>query len=259
MRRALNDDEIDRLIRASGKRTVVYFLAAYTGLRRAEIQQLTWGDIHLDVPKPFVEVRASTTKNKKSAVLPLVPALAEMLARHKEKEGRTEGRVFRVGVPTAKTLRSDLAAVGIQAEDELGRRVDFHALRHTFGTALSRAGVTPRTAMELMRHSDIPLTRKTYTDVNSLPLFAEMDKLKPTAPSALPSSIASPKSARKGQNVGEAVQNPKPKNGAQSPVVAVVVQDCPTEKLAEMVGFEPLACQTTKSFAERALSCLCFS
>ena len=46
-------------------------------------------------------------------------------------------------------------AGGIPYEDELGRRVDFHALRYTFATMLNRSGVTPRAAMELMRHSDM--------------------------------------------------------------------------------------------------------
>ena len=44
---------------------------------RGEIKQLMWSDVHLDAPRPFLEVRASTTKNKKGAVIPLVPALAQ--------------------------------------------------------------------------------------------------------------------------------------------------------------------------------------
>ena len=40
--------------------------------------------------------------------------------------------------------------------------MDLHGLRHTFGTLLARSGVHPRTAMELMRHSDIGLTTKIY-------------------------------------------------------------------------------------------------
>ena len=62
--------------------------------------------------------------------------------------------------------------------DERGRSIDIHALRHTFGTHLSKSGVAPRTAQALMRHSDIDLTMNVYTDptlldrhgaVNSLP------------------------------------------------------------------------------------------
>ena len=45
-------------------------------------------------------------------------------------------------------------------------------LRTTYITRLQRAGVSPREAMELARHSDMRLTMKTYTDVAQLPLAA---------------------------------------------------------------------------------------
>ena len=50
-----------------------------------------------------------------------------------------------------------------------GKYGDFHALRHTFGTNLQKGGVLPRLAMELMRHSDMRLTMKIYTDIDQLP------------------------------------------------------------------------------------------
>jgi integrase len=56
-----------------------------------------------------------------------------------------------------------------------------HALRHTFGTHLSKAGVPPRVAQAAMRHSSLNLTMNIYTDptlldvagaINALPAFA---------------------------------------------------------------------------------------
>ncbi len=44
-----------------------------------------------------------------------------------------------------------------------GRTLDVHCLRHTFATLLSKSGVVPRMAQELMRHSDIRLTMNVYT------------------------------------------------------------------------------------------------
>jgi integrase len=41
--------------------------------------------------------------------------------------------------------------------------VDFHALRHTFITSLAAAGVHPKTAQMLARHSTITLTMDRYT------------------------------------------------------------------------------------------------
>ncbi|HSV26336.1 MAG TPA: tyrosine-type recombinase/integrase, partial [Sedimentisphaerales bacterium] len=65
-----------------------------------------------------------------------------------------------------------------------------HSFRHTFGTMLAASGVHPKTAQDLMRHSDINLTMSRYTHtlrgqaaaaVASLPNFsivevAEADK-----------------------------------------------------------------------------------
>jgi len=41
-------------------------------------------------------------------------------------------------------LDRELAAADIPKRDERGRTVDAHALRHTFGTHLSKNGVAPR-------------------------------------------------------------------------------------------------------------------
>ena len=74
----------------------------------------------------------------------------------------------------------DLAAAGIDKQDQRGRTLDVHALRHTFGTHLSLAGVAPRVAQAAMRHSSLNLTMNIYTDptlldvagaVNALPNF----------------------------------------------------------------------------------------
>jgi hypothetical protein len=46
--------------------------------------------------------------------------------------------------------------------DEGGRVADFHALRHTFITRLVRAGVKPKEAQALARHSTITLTMDRY-------------------------------------------------------------------------------------------------
>ena len=66
---------------------------------------------------------------------------------------------------------------GIEFIDAKGRRADFHSLRHTLGTNLALAGTAPRVAMEAMRHSDIRLTTKTYTDTGLLPVSDAVAKL----------------------------------------------------------------------------------
>jgi len=65
----------------------------------------------------------------------------------------------------------------IDKRDADRRTVDVHALRHTTATYLAKAGVAPRTAQTIMRHSDIRLTLGTYTDPKLLDTAAALDAL----------------------------------------------------------------------------------
>jgi hypothetical protein len=55
--------------------------------------------------------------------------------------------------------------------------VDFHALRHTFITNLCNAGVHPKTAQALGRHSSIVLTRDHYTHLTLANQTGALDAL----------------------------------------------------------------------------------
>ena len=178
VRRALSDDEIARLLEVAGKYRVVYLMALTTGLRRGELKALRWGDIHLNAARPFLAVRASISKNHKTATMFLRQDVADAL---RELVGADTDNVL--DMPGRKRFKSHLLAAGIQPQGADGRVVDFHALRHSFITGLSKAGVSPRVAMELARHSQIDLTMRVYTDggllgsadaVNSLPQWTRL-------------------------------------------------------------------------------------
>jgi hypothetical protein len=83
-------------------------------------------------------------------------------------------------------LHGDLAAAGIPYRDVDNRVADFHSLRHSFVTMLSRSGVHPKTAQELARHSTIDLTMNVYTHARLSDLGAAVEGL----PSLLPSAAA---------------------------------------------------------------------
>lgn len=68
-------------------------------------------------------------------------------------------------------------AAGIAKRDERGRTVDVHALRYTFGTLLSKGGVSPRTAQAAICHSKIDLTMNVYTDPKLLDVHGAVDAL----------------------------------------------------------------------------------
>ena len=92
---------------------------------------------------------------------------------------------------------------------------------------LARAGVSPRVAMELMRHSDMRLTAKTYTDAMNLPLFDELVKITPLPP---PSLIASLKCEIPGLKAAKPVQKGSPKKDAK-----IIPSDYARETLTELV------------------------
>lgn len=177
-RRALAADELRRLLTlAPVYRRVVYLFAACTGIRRGEMLGLRWADVTLGGDKPVVRVRASITKNRKDAELPLAPELVRSLSAFRPVDAAPFAPVFPVGLPNFRTFRRDLMRAGVAFKDGQERHVDFHALRVTFCTNLSLAKVDPRTVMALMRHSDLRLTMKTYTDASQLPLADAVAKL----------------------------------------------------------------------------------
>ena len=107
----------------------------------------------------------------------MCPELTDTLKAFRPTEAKAGNWAFRGHVPRVPTFKRNLGAAGIPFEDERGRRVDLHALRTTCGTLLSASRVSPRAAMELMRHSDLKLTMKVYTDAAQQPLIAEAARL----------------------------------------------------------------------------------
>ncbi len=177
VRRAFTDDELLKLVSGSGPRGIIYFTAARTGIRQEELRQLTWGDIHLEAESPYVVVRAETAKNKTEERVFLLPELVERLKAYQPAGARAADLVFPNGIPRASRLKVDAERNGIAYRDELGRYGDFHALRYTWATFLQRNGVAQRFAMKLMRHSDIKLTAKVYTDETQLPIYDAIKNL----------------------------------------------------------------------------------
>ena len=117
-----------------------------------------------------MSARASTTKNRKQAVIALHADVKTELDALVSTLPPGETKVFAHLMPNMDTFRADLKAAGIEFINAKGLRADFHSFRHTLATNLARAGTAPRVAMEIMRHSDMRLTAKTYTDAGLLPM-----------------------------------------------------------------------------------------
>jgi len=203
-RRALTADERRRLVAAAEAsadvvggldgpaRALTYRLALTCGLRWGELGKLTAAAFDLDARPPTVTLEGAYTKNGQSATLPLRPEVAALVAPR--LAGKAPGDLLFPGrwqKRGAEMLRHDLAAAGIPYRDGRGRVVDFHALRHTFGKSLQEAGVHPKVAQNLMRHSSIVLTMDVYTGPAALETQGEAV----AALAALDSPAAPPESA----------------------------------------------------------------
>jgi len=175
IRRAFTDEEIKRLLNTAGKYRPVYLTAVDTGLRRSELAELLWSDLELSAAIPVVHVRASISKNGKATTIPLHPDVVTAL-RELRNGDQDEDYVFQ-RIPRIERFKRDLKKAEIAYVDASGRFADFHALRKTFGTNLMKGNVAPRVAMELMRHSDMRLTAKIYTDAMQLPTAAAIQSL----------------------------------------------------------------------------------
>ena len=171
-------DEAQRLLAKSPPhRALVYLTFMYTGLRRNELNGLKWCDFNFDVTPVQLKVPSSLSKNHKESVHYLRAEVSDAIRAIRPADADPNAFVFRGTIPRVPTFKRDLNAAGISFKDGRGRRVDIHALRKTYGTMLAAAGVSPRVAMELMRHSDMKLTMGVYTDVAQLPIVQESARL----------------------------------------------------------------------------------
>jgi len=190
------------LDRRGWERSLIYKVAVLTGLRRGEIESLTVAHLHLDAPTPFLRLRPADAKNRQAAEIPLRPDLVDDLRAWLDAMRKQSGApirklrrpadlppaapLFAVPKQLVKSLDRDLAAAGIAKIDERGRTVDIHAFRHTFATLLATKGVSPRTAQQAMRHSDIGLTMNIYTDPKLLSISKAIEALPSLEISSLP-------------------------------------------------------------------------
>ena len=184
-------------------RALLYIVAVYTGLRRNEIASVTPASFNFESNPPTITVEAGYSKRRQKDVVPLRRDFAERLSQWiaQKLNVKPTDLLFPIkGQRTSKMLKQDLEYARKQwikdaeADEERERRekssflvyedchghvVDFHSLRKTFITNLTRSGVTPKTAQLLARHSDINLTMNTYTALGVLDQAAAVEALPP--------------------------------------------------------------------------------
>jgi integrase/recombinase XerD len=194
-------------------RAMMYVLAGWTGFRKGEVGSLTSRSLRLDDQPPTATVAACYSKRKRQDTQILHPevvrGLKQWLATKPDLgpdellfpvSGRAPGGKER---KTHKMMRLDLEAAReawlaeaenpeerqareksdfLKYQDDAGLFADFHSNRHLFITSLEWAGLSPKMAQTLARHSDVRLTLGTYTHVEVYDQTAAIQSL-PAPPS----------------------------------------------------------------------------
>ncbi len=213
-RRAASNEEVDLLLEAARHsrndfrgltgqdREMLYFTAAFSGLRVQELASLTPAAFDLDSEPPTITVGAKHSKRRRKDIQPISAEAAAWVTdwiserREADPDGLLwPGSWWRVA---AKMLREDQDAARkawinesrtpgersrreasdtLKYADAEGRVFDFHALRVWFITSLARADVHPKTAQELARHSKLDLTMNVYTKLQVRDVAGVLSKL----------------------------------------------------------------------------------
>jgi integrase len=190
----LSPETREDLLRIGRERALIYKTLVLTGLRKGELASITVGQVDLGGGVPYLLLHARDEKNRRGSEIPLRADLAadirswladrltgaQQAARDSDEPIpatlSSDEPLFDVPDGLIRIFDRDLVFAGLARvekrggkeivikTDDRGRTIDVHALRHTFGTHLSKAGVPLRTAQAAMRHSDPSLTANVYTD-----------------------------------------------------------------------------------------------
>jgi integrase len=196
------DKSTSKTIRVPGglDRAMLYTVAAGTGFRACEMASLTTESFDLDSKLPTVTIEAAYSKRRRTDTQPLRQDLAAVVSVWLKDKPVAErlwpgnwwkhaARMVRADLEAARTAW--IAKVGGDEEerkrreqssvlayrDSAGRVFDFHSLRHQFISNLAAAGVHPKAAQLLARHSTIKLTMDRYTHMGLCDLAASVNAL----------------------------------------------------------------------------------
>jgi site-specific recombinase XerC len=150
--------------------TPAVIVALETGLRRSEEFRLEWPAIDFD--EKAIRVAGTTVKTYETRDIPLNSFAHKTLRDWWLQCGQPDdGAVFIVRGERVSNLKRSyqavLSAAGIKRISANGQRVNWHSLRHTFGSLLGAASADPVTLMKLMGHANLETTQRyLHTDAD---------------------------------------------------------------------------------------------
>jgi integrase/recombinase XerC len=144
-----------------------------SGLRVSEIRDLNVAQFEDS------RLRNVVGKGGKIRTVPLTTQAEQAIAQW--AQGRSDGPLFSLQGGRRITTRSIQNIVSRASRKALGRHINPHALRHTFGTLGAKADIPALKMMTLMGHGDISTT-KLYVHLDDDDLLQEVRKLDTAKP-----------------------------------------------------------------------------
>lgn len=153
--------------------TPAVIVSLETGCRRGELFALEW--TRVDFKEKTLRVEGSTSKTYETRDIPLHSVPLETVRNWWLQCGQPDkGLVFHIDGKRLTSLRKSyyavLADAGIKRVNRRGERVNWHSLRHTFGSLLGASlrdsdgriipGIDGPTLMRLMGHANLRTTQR---------------------------------------------------------------------------------------------------
>lgn len=171
---SLNEQDLDK--KTAIRDLTLLNLLYCCGLRAAEAAALDW----TDVSWAEKQLRVKKGKGEKERVVPLLPAIMELLRKLRTEQGEpTQGAVLRNYRGSRLSTRSIQKIIVTRARQmELPQRTTPHTLRHSFATHLLSNGANLRAIQELLGHASLSTTQR-YTHLDQKALCEEYDRTHP--------------------------------------------------------------------------------
>jgi len=153
------------------------FLLYKTSMRKGSLQNLRWADAHIDIEHPYIELRASNSKNKERLIRHIDEETTAFLLRIRPADYKPCDPVLGYKIPNSTRLAKDLQNIGIPYRTEIGD-LDFHTLRHTSATVFTANGANSAAVQKLLGQKTRAMTER-YTIYSGVDVQPELAKLPP--------------------------------------------------------------------------------
>ncbi len=159
--RFLTSEEINKFLKHTPRYLFpIYFTLLHTGMRKGEVENLTWKDIDFKLRKIYIRSKKDWNPKTGEREIPINNELFEVLNDFKSNQTKilNKDKVFQLtnNGHSQNLLRREL--IKIAKEAEIDDFTQVHSLRHTFASHLIMNGVDLTTVKTLLGHSDIQTT-----------------------------------------------------------------------------------------------------